>query len=271
MRFWVRSARFLWVIAVTALAACAATTVRPRLYVPAQSEDTKELVAGEILVARRELQDPNFAATVVLLVQYDEEGTVGLIINRQSKVPVSKLSPELAAAKGRAEPLYLGGPVETGAVMALLRTRTKPEEAKRVSAEVYLISGKAALEKTMNSTTSANALRVYLGYAGWANGQLEWELGMDAWTVLPANAGIVFDPHPETLWSRLIQDEDLQKAGTRDSIPLALRSGIRPLDRPLSALAPLWEATLAVNLSRLQLFSPWPTRWRPSLLWPRGI
>src|SRR5947208_5720520 len=103
---------------------------RPQaLFVPAQSTHTKELGAGKILVASRDLSDPNFAETVVLLVHYDEEGVLGLILNRRTEVPISRLFRELRA-KGRTDPVYAGGPVRKTAVLALLRSDHKPEEAE---------------------------------------------------------------------------------------------------------------------------------------------
>lgn len=216
------SARALWITAAAALMASAQG-----------DSGGKQLAVGKILVARRDMLDPNFAETVILLVQYDEKGTVGLILNRQSKVPISRLARGIEGAKGRTDPLYLGGPVETSGVMALVRSRTKPEDAKHLVADLYMISSKSMLEKAMTSDAAPNTFRVYLGYAGWDEGQLEWELGLDAWDVLPADTGLAFDPHPETLWSRLIEKEELRMAGFRDgedsaagprSVPVAGRS-----------------------------------------------
>src|SRR5579863_4862678 len=138
---------------LVALAASAAPAIHRRLSVPVQAgEHDKELASGKLLVARRGLQDPNFAETVILLVEHSEdEGTVGLILNRQTKIPLSRLSKELEGAKGRTEPLYLGGPVQTEGVMALVRSRAKLEESKHVLADIYMISSKATLEKTISA------------------------------------------------------------------------------------------------------------------------
>ena len=218
--------RLLLVAALVSLAAYAAPAVHRRLLVPTQAGDqAKELAAGKLLVARRSLQDPNFTQTVILLVEHsDEEGTVGLILNRQTKIPLSRLSKELEGAKGRSEPLYLGGPVQTEGVMALVRSRAKLEEAKHVLADIYMISNKTGLEKTISSNSASSSLRLYLGYAGWDSGQLEWEMGMDAWDVLPANAAVVFDAHPETLWSRLVEQQELQMARSSQGLPVFLAS-----------------------------------------------
>ena len=106
--------------------------------------------------------------------------------------------------------------------MALVRSRAKLEEAKHVLADIYMISNKTSLEKSISSNSASTSLRLYLGYAGWDAGQLEWELGMDAWDVLPANAAVVFDAHPETLWSRLVGQRELQMARASRSLPTAL-------------------------------------------------
>jgi len=220
------ASRLLLVTTLVALAASAGPAVHRRLLAPAQAGDlANELAAGKLLVAHRSLQDPNFAETVILLVEHsDDEGTVGLILNRQTKIPLSRLSKELDGVKGRSEPLYLGGPVETEGVMALVRSRAKLEEAKHVLTDIYMISNKTSLEKTISSNSASNSLRLYLGYAGWDAGQLEWELGMDAWDVLPATSAVVFDAHPETLWSRLVEQQELQMAQSSRSLPVFLAS-----------------------------------------------
>ncbi len=217
-RFCLRPGRILLAVAAAVLAASLAMAAHRRL-VPTQTGETgPHLAAGQILVARRSLEDPNFAETVIVLVQVDEEGILGLIINRQTKVPVSRLARDLHGAQARSEPLYLGGPVATTGIMGLIRTGNKPEEAKHVFGDVYMISSKAAVEKAIASSSDSKTFRLYLGYAGWDVGQLQWEMGMDAWDVLPANAGTVFDPHPETLWTRLVGQEDLRMARLRNPI-----------------------------------------------------
>jgi putative transcriptional regulator len=212
----VKPARFLRIAAVVVLVASAALAASWRI-TPAQADaPAKHLAAGKILVARRSLADPNFAETVIVLVQYDEDGTLGLIVNRQTKLPLSRLARDLEGAKGRTEPLYLGGPVAMSGIMGLIRTAAKLEDGKHVFGDVYMISSKSAVEKAMASNSDPKTFRLYLGYAGWDAGQLEFEMGMDAWDVLPANPAMVFDSHPETLWDRLVQQEDLRIAAVHN-------------------------------------------------------
>ncbi len=169
-----------------------------------------DLAGGKLLVASRDLPDPNFAKTVILLVQYDEDGVVGLILNRRSKVPISRVLGEVAGAKARPDPVYAGGPVGRTEVLAL--TRRSSGDAKRVFGEVFLVSSKEAMEKTFANAADADAVHVYLGYSGWTEPQLENELNLGAWYIFPGSAGAVFDADPESLWERLIRKTELRIA-----------------------------------------------------------
>ena len=172
-----------------------------------------KLVPGMFLVASRDLGDPNFAHAVVLLVHYDDEnGAMGLIINRQTDVPLSRVFAELTEAKGRADPIYVGGPVETGSVLALLKSSTKQKDTERVFGDVYLISSKALLQKTLAEGVEASQFHAYLGYAGWGREQLEHEVELGAWHVLPADAGNVFHSDPDSVWQRLIRRTEVRIA-----------------------------------------------------------
>jgi putative transcriptional regulator len=177
----------------------------------AQSTRTKDLAAGKFLVASRNLLDPNFVETVVLLVDYQEDGVVGLVVNRRTRIPVSKAL-TVAEAKRRLDPVYVGGPVEESVVMALARLGTNPEGARQVSGDLYLISTKSLLAKTMASSLEASAFHVYLGYAGWTGPQLRHEVDIGGWFIFPGNATQVFDPDPATLWTRLIEKAEMQVA-----------------------------------------------------------
>jgi putative transcriptional regulator len=171
---------------------------------PAQSTRPKDLAAGKLLVASRDLGDPNFAQTVVLLVHYDEDGVVGLVINRRTKVPVSRALEELKGAKNRTDTIYSGGPVGRSDILALARSATKLDEAEHIFGDVYLVTSAGLLEKTI-AASSADTLHVYVGYAGWSAEQLEAELALGAWFIFPGDAGAVFAANPATLWTRFIE------------------------------------------------------------------
>jgi len=171
----------------------------------------QEIAAGKILLAHPDLPDPNFAHTVVLLVHTGEDGAMGLILNRPAKTTLKKLFPQMHIPKG-GDPVYSGGPVEEQVGVALLRSSTKLAEPLRVAGDVYMLTDKSLLEKTVQSGKDAASFRVYVGYSGWGPGQLDQELAVDAWTVLPFRAETVFDDEPATLWDRLNQKTQLRIA-----------------------------------------------------------
>ncbi|MGA3039793.1 MAG: YqgE/AlgH family protein [Bryobacteraceae bacterium] len=194
-------------IAATALSLGAAVRLAE-----AQSVRPADLAAGKLLVASRDLPDPNFAQTVVLLVQYNEDGVVGLIINRRSKVPVSRVLDDVAGAKGRADPVYAGGPVGRSDVLALVRSSSPSGGAKRVFGDVFVVSTKEGMEKTFASAADADAVHVYMGYSGWTGPQLEHELDLGAWYIFQGSAKAVFDSDPASLWDRFIRETELRIA-----------------------------------------------------------
>lgn len=170
----------------------------------AQSTDIKDLGVGKLLVSARGLEDPNFAESVVLLIERDDNGTVGLMINRRSRATMSRVLQNLNTAKHGSDPVYVGGPVELDTVFGLFRSQKKPDEGTSVLGDVYLVSSRDLLEKTLAAASGPNDVRLYLGYCGWAAGQLENEVRLGGWWIFDASAGLVFDPQPDSVWSRLI-------------------------------------------------------------------
>jgi len=177
-----------------------------------QSTRPADLGAGKLLVASPDLADPNFAKTVVLLVQYDDSGVVGLILNRRSKMAVSRVLDRVAGAKGRGDLVYSGGPVGKADVLALVRSPQAPADATRVVGDLSLVGTKESLEKIFASKTGTGAVQVYLGYAGWTAPQLENEVELGAWYIFQGSAKFVFDDAPDSLWDRLIRETQLRIA-----------------------------------------------------------
>jgi putative transcriptional regulator len=179
---------------------------------PAFSQ-TDDLAVGKLLVASRDLGDPNFAKTVILLVHYDQDkGSVGLVINKRTDVPISRVFHDMKEASGRKDPVYIGGPVELNSVMALLKSASKPEGADQVFGDVYLISNKDLLTKTLASSAEPTVFHTYIGYAGWQAGQLEHEVELGAWHIMAADAPTVFHADPDSVWERMIRRTELQIA-----------------------------------------------------------
>ncbi len=171
----------------------------------AQSTRPQDLALGKLLVASRDLNDPNFAETVVLLVHYDNEGVVGLVVNRRTRLPISRALEEVKGAQGRSDRIYAGGPVGRSSVLALVRSKTKVEDTDHVFGDVYLVSKEAKLSRTMESEAQPDTLHVYAGYAGWTPKQLEREVGLGAWFIFAGDAEVVFAATPAQIWQRLIE------------------------------------------------------------------
>jgi len=188
--------------------------VRVQSPVAVQSNDARDLGPGKLLVASRDLRDPNFAKTVILLIHYDDQGVVGLILNRRSDVALSRVLEGYQGAKDRSDLAYLGGPVELPTIFALLQSQAKIEGADRIFSGVYLISTKPLFEQTLAAKPDPQVFHVYLGYAGWTKDQLRGEVGLGAWFVFPADTGAVFNSDPASLWPQMIRKTELKVAGS---------------------------------------------------------
>jgi len=208
MRVNVRSIwRTVLVIAVLMVAALGAS-----LCFASQQGGADDLGPGTFLIAPRRAADPNFAGTVVLLVRMDESGALGLVINRPTDLLVSSVLQDYKPARHVKDRAFSGGPVQADAVLALYRSSKKMDDASLVFRDVYLVSTRATLQHVLRSKPDAGNLRIYLGYTGWGPGQLEHEMDLDVWRVLPADAASVFSADPGGLWHRLIERTELRFA-----------------------------------------------------------
>jgi len=178
----------------------------------AQSRRPEDLGVGKLLVVPRQSPDPRFAETVVLLVRYAEDGTVGLVINRQTRLAASSVLRDLKGSSNYSQSVYAGGPVEIEAVQALLQSSAGPHDAPHLFGNVYLVLKKTELEKALVAGKDSKELRIYLGYCGWNRGQLESEVKQGGWYIFDGSAGLVFDSNPSTLWSRMIARTELDIA-----------------------------------------------------------
>jgi putative transcriptional regulator len=168
------------------------------------------LAVGALLVAKSELSDPNFVRTVVVLVQYSEEkGAFGLIVNRRTASTLGRVLPDLKS--GGAHLVYEGGPVQTDLLLALFRSRTKPEEAQLVTGDVYETANSDAIVK-MAGASAPERFHPYAGYCGWGEGQLENEVQLGAWAVMTPDARVLFDDDPDSLWQRMDRKSQMRIA-----------------------------------------------------------
>ncbi|MGI9265222.1 MAG: YqgE/AlgH family protein [Gammaproteobacteria bacterium] len=171
--------------------------------IPPGLADT-EPASGRMLIAARDLVDPNFSQTVVLLVEHDEGGSMGVIVNRPTSVSVQEALPQFESLGEYDGRLFFGGPVEVGSLVILFRSSETPEGAKRVLDDIHVSSNAAVLEKTIEQGLGYSRLRLYAGYAGWSSGQLEMEIANGGWHVVTGETAFVFDEPPADLWQKLV-------------------------------------------------------------------
>jgi putative transcriptional regulator len=155
---------------------------------------------GVLLVASPSLEDPNFREAVVLVVEHGPEGTVGLILNRSTNVLLSKALPDITVLKGTNYRLFAGGPVEPTRFLLLFRLKEPPADVRSVFDGVYLGRTPKALERIIAQVQPTETFRAFAGFSAWVPRQLEAEMRLGAWAILPPDSSSIFDKDPATLW-----------------------------------------------------------------------
>ncbi len=166
---------------------------------PTSADDTKPLTTI-LLVARAELADSNFKDSVVLVMNNIGPAPAGVIINRPTRIAVSRLFPDLERLAQLDDKLYFGGPVETALVSFLFRTDTPPEHATQVLDGVHFSTNGELLRKLLGRDKPMDGLRIFIGHSGWAPGQLEAEIARGDWALAPAETDTLFDRKSEHPW-----------------------------------------------------------------------
>ena len=147
-----------------------------------------------LLIAKPDLLDPNFRETVVLVTQTEDASTVGVILNR----------PTARRHEQSGETLYFGGPVMREVMVVLFRDQRAPKNAAfHVLRDVYLTMHPDNIEPLL--ARRAENYRLFMGFSGWAPGQLQSEMDRDGWYVLPATAEIAFRTDTSGLWEELVR------------------------------------------------------------------
>lgn len=164
-----------------------------------------ERLTGHLLIANANLFDSNFRRAVVLIGHHDEEGAVGVVLNRPMGLSVHDAVPPLGRLVEPEESLFEGGPVQTDSVV-VVADFADPSFAEVLAFETI---GFLPPESDDSVLTAIRRARVFAGYAGWGAGQLEAELAEDSWVLEPARASDVFHADPARLW-----DEVLRRKGS---------------------------------------------------------
>jgi putative transcriptional regulator len=157
-----------------------------------------ESLRGKLLIAPPTLVDPNFARTVVLIAAHDEEGALGLVLNRPLETPVAEISPVLDSLSEPGSTLHRGGPVAPEAAVVLADFRDPSLAALLIFGSVGFPSAACDLD---DLAVGARRARVFAGHSGWGPGQLDGELTDDGWIVGQLAPDELWQPDSSQLWS----------------------------------------------------------------------
>jgi putative transcriptional regulator len=160
----------------------------------------EESLTGRLLISSPDLSDPNFDRTVVLMLAHSEEGALGVVLSRPSAVRVDEHLPGWSAVAAAPAVVHVGGPVQPTAVLAL---GVHADAGPPSSGFEPVIGRIGVLDLALDADAIVGrlaGLRVFAGYAGWGDGQLEGEMAVGAWFDVPARDDDVLAPSPAALW-----------------------------------------------------------------------
>ena len=168
------------------------------------------LARGVLLIAQESMVDPNFSNTVLLITEYEETGTVGLVLNRPLENPAVEILPQLQELGLDSYNLYLGGPVRLNSLRLLVQTEAGLDDYYHVVDNIFQITDLRGVQNLLKQEKVQFRIRLYAGYAGWYPGQLERELLRGGWHLYRSDTSLVFTDDPASLWERLIEQMDMQ-------------------------------------------------------------
>jgi putative transcriptional regulator len=161
----------------------------------------EESLCGQLLLASPALMDPNFRRAVILVGVHSEEGAMGVVLNRPSEVTVGEAVPQLEQTVAEREPVYVGGPVQPSSIVFLAEFLDPTPAGLLVVGRIGFPAPDAGIEELAEATARR---RVFAGYAGWGEGQLDAELDQGDWIAHSAIPDDVFCDEPEDLWSSVL-------------------------------------------------------------------
>jgi putative transcriptional regulator len=168
--------------------------------------------AGDLLVASVLLADGVFNQSVVLVLDADGDGALGVILNEISQTPLDAVLPDWVDAVSEPKLLFSGGPVSPNGAICLASV-AKPGEEPPGWRPLFDTVGLLHLDTPIEIVAGAyRDLRIFAGYAGWAAGQLQGELAEGMWHVVPAEYADVFGRRPTGLWRRVLRRQPNQLA-----------------------------------------------------------
>jgi putative transcriptional regulator len=195
-------------VVVVLLAALAAATERTAAWAQSQSRPAAESLAGRLLVAPRDMPDPRFAGSVVYMLEHNDQGALGLIVNRVlGEASNSNLHSQLGLDAPKAEKwlrLFYGGPVDPNRVMVLHGADFRAADTQTVNGGIA-VTGLRSVLAALAGHGGPKKYLICAGYAGWAGGQLEAELAREDWRISDGDAALVLDNHVADKWRRAME------------------------------------------------------------------
>lgn len=174
-----------------------------------QPDTMPDSLRGQMLIAARNLRDPNFYKSIVLLVEHNAEGAMGVVINRPSGVTVAQALKKHFDLPETGDMVHVGGPVERNALFILHNSTDLEGDESPIIDGLYIGNNPETFENVVQRAAAADPdlrYRVYFGCAGWGGEQLESELARNDWLLLPARADYVFHPEPYGIWEKALAE-----------------------------------------------------------------
>ena len=176
----------------------------------AQSHETSP--KSFFLVASRDMPDPVFQKSVILMLPPDEPPLVaGVIINKPTDVTLDKILKEPVAPANRNQKVYFGGPVELEAPLILIRTTTPPKAAIPLLSDVFAVADPGSISDILKDSRYGSDTRLIVGRAQWLREQLRGELLEGAWSVMPLRTDLIFERDSGKVWPILSQHEHVRE------------------------------------------------------------
>jgi putative transcriptional regulator len=164
--------------------------------------------AGSLMIASAMLVDPNFARCVLLVLDSNDEGSLGVILNQPSETPIDEVLTSWRDLVNPPGVFFRGGPVELNAALAVGSLAGSPTDVepppgwRELSGSLGLVDLDSTPDEFLGRLSG---LRIYAGYAGWGAGQLDAEIAEGSWHVVPAQHSDLFTENPDRLWGEILR------------------------------------------------------------------
>jgi putative transcriptional regulator len=170
-----------------------------------------DLDAPIILVAKRQLQDRFYGATILVVRPIGQDQHIGFIVNRPSQVTLGQLFPQHAPSRKVPDPVFVGGPINSESIFALVQTSKNPGgRSVKLSENLFVVIDGKIVDDVIEKDSSH--ARFVAGMVAWRSGELHDEIRRGAWHVLAAESGLVLR-RPEGLWEELVRRAELRAGG----------------------------------------------------------